>query len=238
MKSLSYLVLLALISCGSSVVKKEMEDVSSYRTSGVEQFFLTQLPTWNNISVQGQCFKKSSFYYLDFSKLEEAYQLTYPEMIELQAQYNDRLETYFRSAAVRFVKPVEEASFFSNTLEQVRGGVRSLKIPEVNEVQVIWFEGLTTEEIKKIARSEELNEKLPILFSSCHSKQSLTQWLMYEKLDDVGFHLITAEWLSPFSSQSILTPGLRLELAELLNKKIKISVIKNQQNQRSELIIP
>ena len=238
MKSLSYLVLLALISCGSSVVKKEMEDVSSYRTSGVEQFFLTQLPTWNNISVQGQCFKKSSFYYLDFSKLEEAYQLTYPEMIELQAQYNDRLETYFRSAAVRFVKPVEEASFFSNTLEQVRGGVRSLKIPEVNEVQVIWFEGLTTEEIKKIARSVELNEKLPILFSSCHSKQSLTQWLMYEKLDDVGFHLITAEWLSPFSSQSILTPGLRLELAELLNKKIKISVIKNQQNQRSELIIP
>lgn len=238
MKSFVYLVLLTLISCSSSVMKKDMEDVTSYRTSGVEQFFLTQLPNWNNVSVQGHCFKKSSFYYLDFSKLREAYQLTYPEMIELQAQYNERLETYFRSAAVRFVKPVEEASFFSNTLEQVRGGVRSLKIPDVNEVQVIWFEGHTTDEIKKIARSEVINEKLPILFSSCHSKQSLTQWLMDEKLDDVGFHLITAEWLSPYSSQADLLPGLHLELAELLNKKIKISVLKNHQSEKSELLIP
>ncbi len=238
MKSLSCLVLLVLISCSSGVVKKDMEDVTGYRTSGVEQYFLGQLPQWDNVSVQAQCFKKSSFYYLDFSKLREAYQLTYPEMIELQAQYNERLETYFRSAAVRFVKPVEEASFFSNTLEQVRGGVRSLKLPDVNEVQVIWFEGHTSDELKKIARSEMLNDKPPILFSSCHSRQSLTQWLMDEKLDDVGFYLITAEWLSPYSSQAVLRPGLHLELAELLNKKIKISVIKNQQSINSELIIP
>lgn len=175
---------------------------------------------------------------MDFSKLKEAYQLTYPEMIELQAQFNERLETYFRSTAVRFIKPVEEASFFSNTLEQVRGGVRSLKLPNVKEVELIWFEGTGPEELKKLAQSDRFNEKLPVLFSSCHSHQSLTQWLMQEKLDNVGFRLITAEWLSPFSSEGKLTAGLHLEVAELFGKNVKVSLLKLNNNSTTELLLP
>ena len=140
MKYLSCLVLLSLISCSGSSIKQTIDPNTGYRTSGVEQYFLPELPRWANFSAAGSCFKNSSFTYLNFPKIKEAYQLSYPEMVELQAQYNERLENYFRSTAVRFLKPVEEASFFSNTLEQVRGGVRSLKLPPVQEVEVIWLE--------------------------------------------------------------------------------------------------
>ena len=178
MKFLSYLALLALISCSSSGFKKNI-DANSFRTSGVEQFFLPELAPWANASQEGGCFKTSSFNYLNFPKLQEAYQLTYLQMIELQAQYNERLENYFRSTAVRFLKPMEEASFFSNTLEQVRGGIRSLKLPPVKEVEVIWLESYAPQELKKLSKSERFSERLPILFSSCHSKQSLTQWIAW-----------------------------------------------------------
>lgn len=239
MKYLNCLVLLALISsCGGAPVKKEIDPSTGYRTSGLEQFFLPEIPYWANFSASGQCFKASSFHYLDFIKLKEAYQLTYQQMIELQAQYNERLENYFRSTAVRFLKPVEEASFFSNTLEQVRGGVRSLKLPPVNEVEVIWLESYDVGELKKLAASDRFNEKLPILFSSCHSKQSLTQWLLQEGLEDAGFQTITAEWLSPYTSQIQLKAGLRVELAELLGKNIKIKVTTFQNKQTTELILP
>jgi hypothetical protein len=238
MKYLNCLVLLTLISCGSGELKKDLDHTTTYRTSGVEQFFLAELPSWANFSSSGSCFKESSFHYMDFSKLKEAYQLSYLEMIELQAQFNERLETYFRSAAVRFIKPVEEASFFSNTLEQVRGGVRSLKLPNVKEVEVIWFEGLAPDELKKMAQSDRFNEKLPVLFSSCHSHQGLTQWLMQEKLDNVGFRLITAEWLNPFSSEGKLTAGLHLELGQLFGKEIKVSLFKSNNHTTTELLLP
>ncbi len=185
---------------------------------------MPELPKWANFSQSGACYKASSFQYMDFSKLKENYQLTYAQMIELQAQYNERLENYFRSTAVRFLKPMEEASFFSNTLEQVRGGVKTLKLPPVKEVEVIWLESYTSAELKKLSQSSRFDERLPILFSSCHSKQSLTQWLMQEHLENAGFYLLTAEWLSPFNSNGEQNASLSLHLSELLGKNINYTL--------------
>lgn len=238
MKSLSYLVLLALISCGSGNLKKDIEESSIYRTSGVEQFFLAELPTWANSSAQGNCSKVSSFHYLDFPKIKETYQLNYSQMIELQAQYNERLENYFRSSAKHFLKPMEEASFFASTLEQVRSGVKVLNLPGVSEVEVIWFEGIKPEELTKLALSGRFDQKLPILFSSCHSNQSLNQWLIQQKLDGIGFYLITGEWLSPYSSKNELLAGLHLEISTLIGSNIKLNIFETENKEKNELILP
>lgn len=231
MKFLLCLALLALTSCGGGEVKRNIEE-NSYRTSGVEQFFLPELPAWANSSPSGRCFKSSSFHYMDFGKLASNYQLTYPEMIELQAQYNDRLESYFRSTAVRFLKPVEEASFFANTLEQVRGGVRHFKLPDVKEVDVIWLDGYIADnkisDLKGMAKSGKFDQRLPILFSACLSKQALSNWLSEQNLDQVGFYLLSAEWLNPYTSQLTLKPRLRVEIKKLVNREIKINVIHPQ----------
>jgi hypothetical protein len=166
---------------------------------------------------------------LDFAKIAASYQLTYAEMIELQAQYNDRLESYFRSTTVRFLRPVEEASFFANTLEQVRGGVRQFKLPDVKEVDVIWVDGYIAEkkvgELKKMAELGQFDKRLPILFSACLSKQSLSNWLSEQNLDQVGFYLLSAEWLNPYSRDLHLKPRLRVEIKKLVNREIKINVI-------------
>lgn len=238
MKYLSFLALLSLLSCGTSGTKQTIDPATGYRTSGVEQFFLPELPAWANYSAPGQCLKASSFTYLNFPKLKEVYQLNYVQMVELQAQYNERLENYFRSTAVRFLKPMEEASFFSNTLEQVRGGVRSLKLPPVAQVEVIWLESFTLKEIKALAKSERFNEKLPILFSSCHSKQSLALWIAQSGLEEAGFYTLTAEWLSPYDSAAELKAGLKVELAELFGKNIKVSLTSAKNKTTTELQLP
>lgn len=243
MRFLNFLVLLILTSCGSREVRKTV-DTGAYQTSGVEKYFLPELPNWANFSAAGACFKKNSIHYMDFEKLKDAYQLTYQQTIELQAQYNEKLEDYFKSASSKFLKPIEEASFFSNTLEQVRGGVRRLKLPSVNHVEVVWLESFIMndqiEEIKKQAKAGRFDNKLPILFSSCHSHQSLTEWLSENGLEEVGFYLLTSEWLSPFSSQGEKLAGLKINLPELLGKQIKYSIytseIKN--DQPSELLLP
>lgn len=228
MKFLNCLVLLLIISCSNGEVRKNVDDVS-YQTSGIEQFFLTEIPAWANASGSGQCFKSASFTYLDYPKLAKSYQLSYQEMAELQAQYNDRLESYFRSTSVRFLKPMEQSSFFSNTLEQVRSGTRHLKLPEVKEVDVIWLDGFVqkgkVEELKAMANKGSFDQRLPIIYSSCLSRQAINQWLSEHNLEQVGFYVLTGEWLSPYGSDLALKPGLRLELKQLMNKDIKIKII-------------
>jgi hypothetical protein len=228
MRFLNFLVPLLLISCGGAEVKRDLED-QGYQTSGIEQYFLPELPLWSNFSVTGMCFKSSSFTYFDFKKLKDSYQLQYDEMLELQGQYNARVENYYRSTATKFLKPVEQASFFSNTLEQIRGGVRSFKIPRVDAVDVIWLDSFVTDkkvtEIIKMFQSGKFDERLPILFSTCFSRGALAQWITENNLEDAGFYSLGAEWLTPFNDEANRIPALQINLTRLLPPGTKINII-------------
>jgi hypothetical protein len=222
MKYLNFSLLLILISCSNGEVRQNIQD-TPYRTSGLEQYFLPELPNWANSSPSGQCFKKHSFQYLNFKKVSDTYRLNYQELVELQGQYNERIEAYFRSSAVRFLKPVEEAAFFANTLENVRGGVKGFKIPEAaKKVDIIWLDRYIelnlVKELKKMNQLGRFDERLPILFSSCFSKQDLNQWLIENNLDHIGFYSLTAEWLNPYSSALELRPALHIEIKKLLGE--------------------
>jgi hypothetical protein len=203
---------------------------SSYRTSGLEQYFLPELPAWANASSAGRCLKKHSYQYLDFNKLSSAYGFNYLDLLEFQAQYNERVENYYRSAAVKFLKPVEESSFFSSTLENVRSGVRSFKLPPmVKKVDLIWFDQFHIEnqvsELKKMNEQGQFEERLPVLFSGCFSKNDLNQWLMENQLDDVGFYLLTAEWLSPFGSDLEIKTGLHIEIKKIIGDETDVRFV-------------
>ncbi|HLW56086.1 MAG TPA: hypothetical protein VKY27_01800 [Bacteriovoracaceae bacterium] len=239
---LNFFLLLSLISCSSP--EKRTTNTPSlnqpYRTSGVEQYFLPELPGWANSSESGGCFKSNSFQYLDFAKVNANYQLTYSEIVELQAQYNKRREDYFRSTAYRFLKPVEEASFFNNTLQEVRGGVRLLQLPEVPVVDLIWLESFLQDEkglqiLTQMNASGKFDERPVILFSSCLSHMRLNQWVMESGLENVGFFLLSAEWLTPYSSDFTLKTGMKIELDKIIGHKTVINII--QPNKRHKISV-
>ncbi len=229
MKCLSFFLLLILISCSELPPRQDVGN-TAYRSSGIEQFFLPELPAWANNSPTGQCFKKHSFQYLDFNKLSKMYQLKYPELLEFQAQYNERLESYFRSTAMRFVKPVEEAAFFSHTLENIRGGVKTFRLPnEHHKIDLIWIDRYIAlnqvKELKKMNDKGQFDERIPVIFSSCFSKQDLNQWLMENNLDQVGFYSLTAEWLSPFGPDLEMKAGLQIEIKKMIGIDVDVRLI-------------
>jgi hypothetical protein len=102
-------------------------------------------------------------------------------------------------------------------------------------VDVIWLESYPTVELKKLASSGRFDEKLPILFSSCHSLQTLGQWITQEQLDEAGFYLLTAEWLSPFGTDFENRPRLGINLTELFGKDIKVNILTHQNKSTAEL---
>jgi len=232
---------LIIISCSNGEVRKDPLDIT-YRTSGIEQLFLPELPAWANNSPSGQCFKKHSFQYLDFNKIGSIYNLTYTQILELQAQYNERLESYFRTTAVRFLKPVEEAAFFSNTLENVRAGVRHFKIPQgVKKVDVIWLDRFIAlekvNELNKMNQEGKFDENPPILFTACLSREDLNLWLIENNLDQVGFYSLTAEWLSPYGQDLKMKAGLHLSLRNLLNPDVMVNLMTPDKDLPIEIIL-
>lgn len=228
MRFLIYSLLLSLISCGSGEVKKNIDDVT-YQTSGVEKYFLAELPAWANFSQVGSCFKSSSFTYLDLPKVSGAFGLSYYEMLELQAQYNERIENYFRSTTARFLKPVEQAGIFSNTLEQVKGGVRQLRLPDARQVDLIWLDSFIQNnkmgELQKMVKEGKFYERLPVVVSTCLSRQELDKWVTESNFDQVGFYLISAEWFTPFNIQMEAEPGLRLNLKQIFKQDTKFFLV-------------
>jgi hypothetical protein len=241
MRYLSFFLPLILISCSQGEIRQSIDE-TGYRTSGIEQFFLPELPAWANHSASGECFKKHSFQYLDFNKLGSVYQLTYPELLELQAQYNDRLESYFRSTTIRFLRPVEESAFFANTLENVKGGVRYFKLPQtVNKVDLIFLDRYIAlgreDEIRKMSEAGKFDEAVPVIFSACLSRQDLNQWLVEKNLDQVGFYSLTAEWLSPYSEKLQMVPKIHLEIKKLLRPNVEVRPISPEKGQLSSEIV-
>lgn len=230
---LSSFLLLNLISCGSTnnIETRDRAVLDQpYRSSGVEQYFLAELPGWANTSEAGACFKSNSFQYLDFAKINANYQLSYVQILEFQAQYNKRREDYFRSTAYRFLKPVEEASFFNNTLQEVKGGVRLLQLPQVPIVDLIWLESFLQEEkgleiLTQMNANGRFDDRPVIIFSSCLSYMRLNQWLMESGFENAGFNILSAEWLTPYSGDFVLKPNLKVELNQILGPRAVINVI-------------
>lgn len=212
MKLIVYSLLLILISCGGAPTKdyKVPSDITIYRGNGIEQFFLPELPKWGNRSQTGQCFRQFSVKYIDQEKLKLVHQLSYPEAIELQVQLNQKLEEYYENTVVKFLRPVEEAALFNNTLEQVKGGVKALKLPAVSQIELIWIDDYIMNnkeaDFIKWANSSQFTENLPVLVSLCKTSTELKKWAQARNVDSVGLYYAGYEWLSPFTKDQTMAP--------------------------------
>lgn len=224
MKLAVYFLLLSLISCGTTTDYKVPDTVSVYRGNGVEQFFLPELPKWINRSGTGQCFRQFSVKYLDQEKLKFVHQLSYPESIELQVQLNQKLEDYYKNTTTKFLRPVEEATLFSNTLEQVKAGVKALNLPAVSQIELIWIDDYIQNnkeaDFIKWANSSEFTENLPVLVSLCKTSAELKKWAQDRNVDSIGLYYAGHEWLSPYNKEQVLSPYERNYLNDFGQLKI------------------
>lgn len=224
MKLAFYFLLLGLISCSSGPSYNTPAEVTAYRSNGMEQFFLPELPKWVNRSETGQCFRNFSIKYIDQEKVKQVYQLSYPKAIELQVQFNQKLEKYYKNTTQKFLRPVEEATLFANTLEQVKSGVTALNLPNVIQIELIWIDDYIHKnkeaDFIRWANSAQFTENLPILVSLCKTSTELKKWAQDRNVDSVGLYYAGFEWMSPFSKDQTLSPLERNYLSDFGAMKI------------------
>ncbi len=221
---MNFLVLILAISCSRAPLKDN--STSPFYSSGIEQFFLPELPNWANFSVSGKCFRSLPIQYLDFRKLKLSYDLTYSQLVDLQILFNQKKSEKLSEAEEKFLKPVEEMALFSEMLEQVKSNLRPFKVYETHKYNLLWLEGyLEQKSVKDLSDyldQEDFSQDPTIIYSSCKSRWELEKWLSDNNIEFESFSLIGADSLVAFNFEIKNIPGLKLDLKSYLGKEIEL----------------
>lgn len=84
---LLFTILFSALAC-QSVSNKRRATEQYYTSSGVEKFFLSDIPEWLNYSKSGQCVRESSVRFVDYPKLMGQFSFSYEQATQFQYLLN------------------------------------------------------------------------------------------------------------------------------------------------------
>lgn len=181
--------------------------VTPYQTSGVEQFFLPELPSWANGNVNAACMRDVSIRFLDHAPLEKLHALDFRQRVEVQTQFNRKWRERY-SSQTKSLSPQEEAVLLLETLEQVKGGLTELKYPSTGPIHLVWWDQVSVRAHAQAWLTKLADEGSPIvLVSLCRDSVALEAWVLEQKLDELGLFTFGAESLTPFDADGSPRPG-------------------------------
>lgn len=192
-----------------------------YISNGVEQYYLSDLPSWANFSSRAKCFRKYPVRYLDFEKIFQSYNLNYTQAVFLQHMINRRLFSYKSSMGQAAMSPKDESFIFQNSYQKVAGGGSDFIIPQYKKVSVIWLDSLKSErDLKKVLSRKDVQQGHPIILSMCKNSFELEEMSISYGLEEFGLKFISSEMFSIFDEQMKRKADVFLNLKELLSGKV------------------
>lgn len=174
-----------------------------YISSGVEQFFLGDLPHWVNFSQAGQCHRKTNIRFLEFKNLSKSYNLKYDQMIHLQHMFNRKIYAYKTSSAQKDLPLKDEGYVFYNVYQQVIGGSYDFVPPKFQKVSVVWVDPYLKQpkRLAAIFKQDKVLAGHPVLLSHCLTSYELEELAKELKLDDIGVKYLSADMMTVYNKQ-------------------------------------
>ena len=212
MKILYFLIFLS--SCASltnsNLQRRTVEDY--YISTGVEKYFLADLPSWANFDQAGSCFRAKTIRYFDIDALMKSYRLTYNMAIQVQAAFNEELSEFKKIDKTHSPNLKEEELLFYKVTEKISSKILFFDPPSFSRVNLIWFDEILGDPLKlgklqKLLNSSDMESGVPVLVSFCLTKEEIEQ--QYPTLHS---KMITAELFSVFDGKGEKKPGFRIDL--------------------------
>lgn len=192
-----------------------------YISSGIEKFFLVDLPYWANFSKVGQCQRKSNIRFLHHENLAKSYDLKYSQLVHLQHMFNRKLYAYKTSAASSEIPLKDESYVFHNVYQQVIGGRYDFVPPRFEKVSVVWIDPYLADPkiISQKIKSNAVLEGHPILLSFCLNSYELEELSRDHSLDELGVKFLSADMMSIYDQDQKKNFFFSLNLSEFLHGK-------------------
>lgn len=228
-----------LSSCASWVNSdykpRRLEDY--YVSTGVEKYFLPEIPSWANFDQKASCFRSQNIRYFDLDALMKSYSLEYNTAIQMQAEYN--LELFNFMVEYKDKKPnlKEEELMFYRVSDKISGKINFFEAPKFKRIHLIWLDEILESEsglkkLKKFLESSTSDKGAPVIVSFC-----LTRAELEKRYPDLVPKAITAEMFSIFDNAGKRTPNFNLELEKFFDASQSIYFYSQKKISINEMLI-
>ncbi len=221
-----FLLLTILItSCSTSnngVQKKDLDQL--YIGSGIEKYYLPDLPTWANFSQSAQCKQETSIRYINFRDMHLSYAMNYEQLVQYQLMLNRKFEMYKKSTGRKTIFLKDESFITFNVHQQIVGGGRDFLIPKFNKIHLVWIDdaiknSIKLESLRKLMKSEKMSKGHPIFVSMCLSSFEMEEFINNNGFSNIGVKGISQSMFSPYDSKLEMDFLFSIDVHELFKGK-------------------
>lgn len=239
-----FLVLLLGISCsfsGTSHKRNELGPNAGFErrrveeyfvSSGVERYFLPEVPYWANFNEEAQCRRKTSIKFFNMDSLRSSLRLSYEESIHLQLMFNHEIQKLKKDKGVSHIPfDIEEDTFYKVS-DRIQAGIRIFRKPSFKRVNIIWIDPYVNNEQELAAKLQEpqMYKGHPVFVSLCMTYVELEEWMKKSGLGQKNIRLMSYELLTPYTNSGKLDTSYHLDFDEVLKNKKKYIYIKKGWN--------
>lgn len=216
------LLISGLVFLGSCSSNLKPRDVAQYYPStGVEKYFLPDLPAWANYSVSAECYRTSGIRYFDIDALMKSYSLKYSDAIQIQATFNEEFLVLKKQTGIS-IGPKEEEVVFFKASDRVNSKINFFEAPTFKQIHLIWLDealkGKKQEDkLKNFLQSSVHDSGFPVLISACLTKREIEA-----KFPNVALKAISAEMFSIYDTNGVKQPSIHIELDSFFKPDQKI----------------
>lgn len=217
-------IVLSVSSCSntSNTTMQPRTVENFYVTTGVEKYFLTDIPNWANFDQQAKCYRSSSIRYFDIEALMKSYSLTYNKALQIQASFNEEFEIYSKTNEAHQVTLKEEELLFYKVSEKVFNKIVFFDAPTFERINLVWLDEVIGDpkkerKLKELLSSNTMNIGVPVLVSFCLTRSEVEKKFPYS-----NSKMITSEMFSVYTVKGEKTPGFKIDLDQFFSKAQKI----------------
>lgn len=222
MKSVFFLLMVTsvlLSSCSSGLKPRTVDQY--YTSTGVEKYFLSDLPEWANYSVSAGCYRTSGIRYFNIDALMKSYSLSYSDAIQIQATFNDEYLALKKQAGVTVGLKEEELVFFKAS-DRVNSKIKFFDAPTFKQIHLIWLDealkGKKQEDkLRNFLQSSVQDYGFPVLISACLTKSEIEA-----KFPNMAIKVISAEMFSVYDATGARQPSIHTQIGEFFKPEQKL----------------
>ncbi|MDD4972885.1 MAG: hypothetical protein PHY93_00960 [Bacteriovorax sp.] len=221
---LSLLYVTFISSCASlnnsTMQARTVEDY--YVTTGVEKYFLTDIPSWANFDQKASCYRTTTIRYFDIDALMKSYGLTYNQALQVQSSFNEEFTQFRKSDKKHRTTLKEEELLFYKVSEKVSSKIIFFDPPTFKRVNLIWLDEVLNDpkkfkKLKTFLNSKAMEAGVPVLVSFCLTKEEVES-----QFPELTPKVITAELFSVYDSHGARTPGFKIDLDQFFKPDQKL----------------
>ncbi len=218
-----YLVLIFVsvlfVSCSNGLKPRVVDQY--YASTGVEAYFLTDLPEWANYSSTAECFRERRIRYFNIDALMKSFSLTYSEAIQVQATFNEEYLVMKKKTEASIGLKDEELIFFKAN-DKIKNKINFFDAPTFKQIHLVWLDEVLIgkkqeDKLKKFLDSSIHDNGFPVLVSACLTKSEIEA-----KFPDVAVKAISAEMFSVYDSSGVRLPSIHTQIGAFFKPEQKL----------------